>query len=336
MSAAPVAAAKEKPKTIDDAAAQLKRLLITLPMLADDSAHKVADVAESLDVSEDTLARDLRTLVTRFDDGPGGFVEGVRLAFGADTVQLESHLFKRPMGLTADEIGALEVGLAALERELPPHEAVVAAWARERLVAAAAEHAVRGGGAGDRVASQLVGSELEASFLSELRGAIAAKKKVEIVYRSGGAAEGAGRIVHPYGVVYSRGKWFLIGYCEKASELRIFRADRIAVITTLQLAAQIPPHFDANATIVDGRRVIDHAGEKLIVRYSPAIARWVAERENLNIAEDGAVTVEQPLLDDEWAVRFTLQYGTESVVLGPDRAVAAVRRALQKMLAPAD
>ena len=124
------------PRTVDHAASQLRRLLIAIPALADDRPHRIADVAELVGVSVDTLARDLRTLVTRFEDGPGGFMEGVRLAFTSDTVQLESTLFRRPMGLTPGELGALELGLAALARELPPHEAAVASRARERMAEA--------------------------------------------------------------------------------------------------------------------------------------------------------------------------------------------------------
>ncbi len=295
-------------------------------MLADDSAHKVADVAESLGVSEETLARDLRTLVTRFDDGPGGFVEGVRLAFGADTVQLESHLFKRPMGLTADEIGALEVGLAALERELPPHEAAVAARARERLVAAAAENALRDGGAGDRVASQLVGSELEGALLAELRAAIGARRKAEIVYRSSGAPEGAARSVHPYGVVYSRGKWFLIGMCEKAAEIRIFRLDRMVSVSELEQKAEIPVAFDLNRALVDGRGVLGHGEEMLVVQYSPAIARWIAEQSDRSITTDEPLTLSHALLDDAWALGHALQYADQAKVLEPRRVVMQIRR----------
>ena len=324
-------AAREKPKTIDDAAAQLKRLLITLPMLADDSAHKVADVAESLGVSEETLARDLRTLVTRFDDGPGGFVEGVRLAFGADTVQLDSHLFKRPMGLTEDEIGALEVGLAALERELPPHEAAVAARARERLVAAAAEHAVRDGGAGDRVASQLVGSELEGALLAELRAALGARRKVEIVYRSGGAPEGAARSVHPYGVVYSRGKWFLIGLCEKADQIRIFRVDRIVAITVLADSAEIPNASNVSTVLLDGSLMSPTSEESLVIRYSANIARWISERANVTIHSDGDVTNTYQLFDDDWACKHALQYGTEARVEIPERIRSQIRLLLRSL-----
>ncbi|HEY5220264.1 MAG TPA: hypothetical protein VIJ16_10675, partial [Gemmatimonadaceae bacterium] len=63
-------------RTTDDAASQLRRLLIAIPTLADDQPHPIADVAALVGVDVDTLARDLRTLVTRFEDGPGGFMEG--------------------------------------------------------------------------------------------------------------------------------------------------------------------------------------------------------------------------------------------------------------------
>ena len=330
MSAAPVAAAKEKPKTIDDAAAQLKRLLITLPMLADDSAHKVADVAESLGVSEETLARDLRTLVTRFDDGPGGFVEGVRLAFGADTVQLESHLFKRPMGLTADEIGALEVGLAALEQELPPHDAAVARQARQRLAEAAADYS-QVEGAAEHVASQLVASDREGALLAELRNAITMGVKIRLVYRGKNAPDGEARELNPYRVVFSRGRWFLLGSNATAGELRIFRLDRIAEISLLDESAAIPQDFDLDKALLEGRGIIDTAVEFLTVKYSPSIARWIAEREDAQMLEDGAALIKYPLLDDDWAVRHTLQYAHEAELISPTRTVERLRECLAVM-----
>lgn len=325
-----MAAAKEKPKTTDDAAAQLKRLLITLPMLADDSAHKVADVAESLGVSEDTLARDLRTLVTRFDDGPGGFVEGVRLAFGADTVQLESHLFKRPMGLTADEIGALEVGLAALQQELPPHEAAVARQARQRLAEAAADYS-QVEDAALHVASQLVASDREGALLTELRKAITLCVKIRLVYRGKHAPDGAARELNPFGVVFSRGRWFLLGSKSTAGELRIFRLDRIAEISLLDESAAIPHEFNLDNVLLEGRGILNRTVESLTVKYSPSIARWIAEREDAQMLDDGAAVIKYPLLDDDWAVRHTLQYADEAELMSPARTVERLRDCLAVM-----
>lgn len=319
------------PRSVDGAASQLRRLLIAIPALADDQPHRIADVAELVGVSTDTLARDLRTLVTRFDAEPGGFMEGVRLAFASDTVQLESTLFRRPMGLTPSELGALELGLAALERELPPHEAAVATRARRRVA-----NAGMGLDAESRRspvhASTFPTSERAAEYLSELRTAIAARKKVELVYRSGGAPDGSARNVHPYGLVYARGHWYLVAHCEKSQSIRIFRVDRMLSVGVLNEPAQIPDHLELEAKLVGGRALLNQAEEVLRVRYSATIARWIAEHGKTDEQSDGSVIVEHALLDDEWAVRHVLQYGPEAEVLAPARIQDMMREMLVAIL----
>jgi predicted DNA-binding transcriptional regulator YafY len=64
------------------------------------------------------------------------------------------------------------------------------------------------------------------------------------------------------------------------------------------------------------------------LRYSPRIARWIAEREGKSLAEDGSLTLEHPLADRDWAVRHVLQYGPDVTVLEP----AAVREAVVRRL----
>ena len=69
----------------------------------------------------------------------------------------------------------------------------------------------------------------------------------------------------------------------------------------------------------------------MTVRYSPRIARWIAEREEGDLADDGSFVVKHPLADTDWAVRHVLQYGPEAEVVEP----AAVREAMKKRLARA-
>lgn len=321
-------------RMVDDAAAQLRRLLLAIPALADDSPHRIADVASTVGVSEEALLRDLRTLVTRFDDEPGGFTAGVRLAFGSDTVQLESTLFRRPMGLTPSELGALEVGLAALEQELPPHEAAVATRARGRVAEAATAIAADPDPASS-YATKLVGSGKDATHLSVVRSTVAARKKAKLTYRSGGAVTGSERSVHPYGVVYARGQWYLIAHCDVASSLRIFRLDRILEVEVLDEPAVIPSNLDIEATLHDGRAIISHSEETMRVRYSAKIARWIAEHGKVEEQPDGSVIVEHSLLDDEWAVRHVLQYGPDAEVVGPSRIRDAIKDRLASILASA-
>jgi predicted DNA-binding transcriptional regulator YafY len=55
------------------------------------------------------------------------------------------------------------------------------------------------------------------------------------------------------------------------------------------------------------------------VRYSPRIARWLAEREVKELDADGGLTLEHPLADESWAIRHVLQYGPDAEILSPAR-----------------
>jgi proteasome accessory factor BC len=64
----------------------------------------------------------------------------------------------------------------------------------------------------------------------------------------------------------------------------------------------------------------------------PERARWA--REDLSVAEelgDGAVIVEVPFAGTDWLVQRVLAEAGDAVVLEPDDARAAVRRAVAKL-----
>lgn len=68
------------------------------------------------------------------------------------------------------------------------------------------------------------------------------------------------------------------------------------------------------------------------MRYGPAVARWIAEREGKPLAADGSLTVEHPLADPEWAVRHVLQYGPDAEVLAPESVRAELGQRLAVMV----
>jgi predicted DNA-binding transcriptional regulator YafY len=70
----------------------------------------------------------------------------------------------------------------------------------------------------------------------------------------------------------------------------------------------------------------------LTVRYSPRIARWIAEREVGQPGADGSLTVEHQLADHAWAVRHVLQYGPDAEVIAPESVREMVRERLMAML----
>jgi predicted DNA-binding transcriptional regulator YafY len=71
----------------------------------------------------------------------------------------------------------------------------------------------------------------------------------------------------------------------------------------------------------------------MTVWYSHRIARWIAEREGCTLSDDGSLTLEHPLADEEWAVRHVLQYGPDAEVLHPPELRALLARRLAEMAA---
>lgn len=318
------------PRTVEDAAAQLRRLLLAIPALADDRPYPLEELAATIGTDPGTLARDLRTLVTRVDDGAPGWVESVQLLFDHETVQLQSQLFRRPMGLSRSEWRALELGLAMLQQEVPAHEQVAVQATRNRVRRMAmqvpAEPVSR---IGQTAPTDI---ERQAHWLTQLRRAIQRRRVVRIAYRSASSNAVSERAVHPYGVVFARGRWFLVAHCTRAEEVRVFRVDRVEALE-LQDTPCAPPAdgFSLDETLLDGRVLQGGAAEMLTVRYSAHVARWITEREGGHPDPTGRVVREYPLADDEWAVRHVLQYGPDAEVLGPPRIREAVRTRLRQL-----
>lgn len=316
----------------DTAARQLRRVLALIPELADDEAHDLEPLATRLGVDRDTLLSDLRALTERYDD-PAGFVdEGVSLFIEQDRVSLTSPHFRRPMRLTAGELHALELGLAMLEVECPPEERRAIGRARERLRAVMTKLPDDAGV--DALRHATLGASGSAEHLRTLRDAVRRRRKLRIVYRRGGYAEATPRVVRPYALVVASGMWYAVALCEERDDVRFFRLDRIEAADALDAPFAIPPSFSVEAVIRDGKVLSGDMARTMTVRYSPRIARWIAEREGGTPGTDGSLTLEHPLLDIDWGVRHVLQYGPDAEVLAPPVVRDEIVRRLQAVAPP--
>lgn len=297
------------------AAAQLRRLLQLIPHLADGETHSIAEVAQLADADARTIIRDIESIALRYDD-PGGFVEGVQIFLEPDRLSLRTDHFRRPMRLTATELCALELGLAMLRLERPASEHPAIDRARTRLrdtlVKLAADRDLP-----DWRHAELTGSGSE--HLAVLRDAWRSGRKVRIHYRKGGDTESSERVACPFAIVAASGAWYLIAHCELSEAMRIFRLDRIEGAEPTEETFRIPEGFSVEEVVASGRAFMGPAPERLRVRYSPRIARWIAEREGVALDADGSLTIEHPMGDTEWAIRHVLQYGPEAEVLAPLR-----------------
>jgi proteasome accessory factor C len=311
----------------ETAARQLRRILHLIPLCEDDVPHPIEEMAAALDSDRKTLLRDLRALSDRFDD-PGGFVEGVQVFLEPYRFSLRSDHFRRPMRLTLCELGALDLGLAMLERERPPDEQDAIRRARTRLQDVLAKLPRDALPDLRLVADQ--GTDADPAILRILREGIREGRMVSIRYAGATSPEATERLVGPLVLAPSRGHWFLVALFEE--EFRIYRVDRIETVAVLTTPFDRPNDFSYEDVVQSGRIFYGTPEQTLVVRYSAQIAPWIAEREGKAPGADGAVTVEYPLGDEDWAVRHVLQYGANAEVVAPDGVRESVRGRLIAIL----
>jgi proteasome accessory factor C len=312
------------------AAAQLRRILHVIPYLADGEAHSLDEVAERVGVSRAVLQRDLWSLVERHVDPPGGFVDGVQLYIESDRVELISDHFRRPMRLTVSELRALELGLAMLRAERPAGERSAVDRARERLSAVIAK--LPSDPVPDSTRQASFGAHGDAEQLAAVRYALRSHRKLKLVYRKADAERASERVVCPYALAAVSGALYVVAHCEMNGGVRIFRLDRVEGAKILDDRFTVPENFSLDSFLTDGKALASTERPRALkVHYSPRVARWIAEREGAELAADGSLTMEHPLVDTAWAIRHVLRYGPDAEVLEPADVREELRRKLEEM-----
>jgi proteasome accessory factor C len=316
----------------DVAAAKLRRFLAIIPELADDQRHSMEDVAARLGIDRTTLVSDLREISERYDD-PGGFVDNVQIFLGEEQVEIFADHFLRPMRLTVAELGALELGLSMLRSERTEEERAPIERARERLRTVLASLPDDAPPMLDHRLASDGGSEADRRTLAEVRKAMKGGRKVRIRYRGSTDHESSDRVICPYASAFATGAWYLVAHCDRSQDVRVFRVDRIEAVEATDATYQVPDDFSLDDIVKPGRVFHGEAAEQVRIRYGPAVARWIAEREGRELDADGSLTVDYPLADPTWVVRHVLQYGADAEVVGPAGAREAVKSALEGIVA---
>lgn len=312
----------------DTAAAQLRRILALIPELADDQPHSIDEVSARLGIERTTLLKDLESLAHRFD-APGGFVESVQMFIAPDTVSVLADHFLRPMRIAPSEIRALDLGLAIIRSELPPEERPAVERARQRLLAA--QSSADYDPAEDPIRHADLGADADVQLLSDLRGAFQERSKVRLRYRKADSESISERTVQPYAFVIASGAWYLIAFCEMTSEVRIFRLDRVVSVSPSSERYMIPASFRVAEAVAGSRAFRSVEAAEMRVRYSPRIARWIAEREKGEEGADGSLVVTHPVADPAWAIRHVLQYGPDAEILEPTGLREAMAERLDRV-----
>jgi len=304
---------------LETAVAQLPRLVELVAWMSQSDSDKpvsYSGAARRFGTSPDAVRADVDALVALSDEFKP-WLASLSIGFEARGFVVQSRgSFRRPVRFTGDESLALVLGLTGV---------------RGGRALAAKLGALLAGGPHPETVESTVGIGPEPGehlqrVLALARQARDERRKLEINY-CGSGAEPARRVVQVHQVVHAQGRWYVVSWCEKVSEFRHFRADR--VLDARLLGQDFRPQVLFRPIRAPEDLLRADAPVLAKVAFSPRIARWLEERyPDGQERQDGRYVVTFKVADPAWFAREVLQYGAEAEVLEPESLRQAVKAAI--------
>jgi proteasome accessory factor C len=297
------------------AAEQLSRILQLLPLARRNQGVAIEELARELELDRDELIDDLETVASRADYHVAGPGEDTQIFVDAEAVYVwTTGEFQRPARFSPAESLALGMGLRILAADEPEDRR-----ARVLALAGRLEASLGTPDAAESTHELLSVGQGEGSGPTRalLLGAASARRRCEILYLKPGADEPDRREVEPYQLVAAGGFWYLLARCLRGDAVRAFRVDRILEAVPGPETFQVPDDFDPHDFITGGKVFRSDGETDVVVRYSPRVARWIAEKGPCERCEDGSVRVTHRVADRRWIVRHVLQYGRDAEIEAP-------------------
>jgi predicted DNA-binding transcriptional regulator YafY len=156
-----------------------------------------------------------------------------------------------------------------------------------------------------------------------LMDAILQKRCIAMTYQTASTGQTSTRTMEPYRLHNYMGTWYLVGFCRRNDQPRIFQAGRIDVLDITQESFD-SFRFDVNA-FLDSSFGIFKGKKTFSVRlqFDAFISRFIQNEiwhsdQKISDAEDGGLVMDLPVSDLTEIRMKVLKYGRHVEVLAPD------------------
>jgi predicted DNA-binding transcriptional regulator YafY len=290
------------------------RVLTVLELLQAKEQISGAELARQLEVSSRTVQR----YIARLQD-LGFPVESSRGVGGS--YRLKPGFRLPPMMFSTEEALALSLGLEALAHlgltDFTP-AMQTAKGKLERVLPKATRQQVQDMQAALGLEASTWVVPTNAEVVIGLAKAMQAQQPVAFAYTS---FEGqlSQREVEPYGVLHHERRWYMVGHCRTRQALRVFRADRMGKLETLEGSFVPPNSFDPRAFLLES---LPFAASKWQIEVwldlPPDEARWrLYDHQVLLEAEGDGTRLRCGTGDLEWFAAVLLKLQCEFQIRQP-------------------
>jgi predicted DNA-binding transcriptional regulator YafY len=152
--------------------------------------------------------------------------------------------------------------------------------------------------------------------------AIADRRTVQMRYLSASTGKTGRREVDPYHLWYAAGGLYLIGYCHRRRDVRMFAVERIRSLTITDHPYQLPLGFDVEAYVQDALVVMRGRQIGVELVFDRPTAAWARDRvwhpsQALAPLRDGRLRMTLRVADTRELVGWILGFGRGVKVLRP-------------------
>jgi predicted DNA-binding transcriptional regulator YafY len=152
------------------------------------------------------------------------------------------------------------------------------------------------------------------------------------------------RNIAPYRLWFFDGTFYLIAYCYRRREVRVFAVDRIRSIDVLEETFHLPEERVLDSFMETSFGVYRGASVRVRIRFAPQVAGYIREKtwhttQRLTVLKDGALLFEAEVAGTEEIKHWVMQWGAHAEVLSPAnlrRDIQAEAAAMVKCYADAD
>lgn len=176
------------------------------------------------------------------------------------------------------------------------------------------------------------------SALEDINRAISAQAVLEIEYYTMSRGRRGLRRVAPYRLWFFNGAFYLIAYCYKRRDIRIFAMERIRSMAPTGESFERPESLDMEDLMAASFGIFTGQPVTIRVRFSPRVAGYIREKiwhpsQRLVAEPDGAVIFEAEVAGTQEIKHWIMQWGRQAEVLAPAHLRADIRKEAEAMAA---
>lgn len=169
-----------------------------------------------------------------------------------------------------------------------------------------------------------------------LRSALLTNHQLRVEYHSVSSDELTSRVLDPYRLFLSEGKWYLKAYCHRSGEVRIFKVERVLTAYELSTSFERPISTESNAyQDSEGFQLPQDAPWVTVLLDLQAMAlleKILGGRSRVGPVIGGKREVSFQVASTEWLMGFMLQLGPNLYGVSPADTLHALRSSAMSIL----